>query len=87
MNDTNSNKFKNPQGALTFRIIAIGFVLYMLGEMLVAYFKGGADAPSLTMVLIGAVVLGGGAVFVGLLTWKAWKAETKKKDEENEETV
>ena len=85
MNETNSNQFKNPKGALTFRILAIGIILYLLADLLGAYFKGGADAPSLTLILIATVVLGGGAIFVGILTWKAWKQDTAKKEETEEE--
>lgn len=81
MNETNSNQFKSPKGALTFRILAIGIIVYLLADLLLAYFKGGADAPSLTLILVASVVLGGGAVFVGYLTWKAWKQDTENKEE------
>lgn len=81
MNETNSNQFKSPKGALTFRIVAIGAILYFLADLLLAYFKGGPDAPSLTLILAATVILGGGAVLVAVLTWKAWKKDTESKDE------
>ena len=58
-----------------FRLVAMGVVLYWLMQTVVAYFKGGPDAPSLTLLIISIVVLGGGAALVGWLTWKTWKAE------------
>lgn len=80
MNDHNSNQFKSPKGALTFRIAAIGIILYILADLLLAYCKGGEGAPSLTLILIACVILGGGAVLVGILTWKAWKRDKESED-------
>lgn len=68
-------KARNAKGALTFRILCICVVLYWLGELVVAYFKGGPDAPDLTLLIAAILVLGGGAVLVAFLTWKAWKVE------------
>ena len=65
----------NATRALMFRLVAMGVVLYWLMQTVVAYFKGGPDAPSLTLLLVSIVVLGGGAVLIGWLTWKSWKAE------------
>ena len=81
MNDTNSNQFRSPKGALTFRILAIGVILYFLADLILAYVKGGESAPSLVLILTATVILGGGAVLVGILTWKAWKEDTKKDEE------
>ena len=50
-------------------------VLYWLYELVATYLKGGPEAPSLALLLVGIVVLGGGGVFVAWLTWKAWKAD------------
>lgn len=81
MKNTDSNQFKSPKGALTFRILAIGIILYILADLLLAYVKGGEGAPPLTLILVATVILGGGAVFVAVLTWKAWKKDTEEKDE------
>ena len=81
MNDTNSNQFRSPKGALTFRILAIGMILYLLADLLLSYFKGGEGAPSLLFILVSTLILGGGAVFVAILTWKAWKKDTENKEE------
>ncbi len=71
--------------ALMFRIVAIGFVLYLLFQTVVGYVKGGPEAPSLTLLLVSIVVLGGGAALIGWLTWKAWKAEQILAEAEQEE--
>ena len=83
MNDTNSNGFKNPKGALTFRILAIGIILYILADLWLAFVKGGEGAPGLTFIAAATAILGGGAVLVAILTWKAWKKDTE--DKENKE--
>ena len=50
------------------RIILNGTALlllaYMLAKVVQAYLIGGADAPSVKVLLLGIVVLGGGIVFV-----------------------
>lgn len=81
MNDTNSNGFKNPKGALTFRILAIGIILYILADLVLAFVKGGEGAPSLTFILVASAILGGGAVLVAILTWKAWKKDTEEQND------
>ena len=78
MNDTNPNPVRNPKGALAFRIFAIGAILYFLADLILAYVKGGEGAPTPALILVATVILGGGAILVGILTWKAWKEETKK---------
>lgn len=85
MNDTKPTPARSPKGALTFRVLAIGVILYILADLLLAYFKGGEGAPELTLILIAAVVLGGGAVFLSILTWKAWKKDTEEKRENENE--
>ena len=49
------------------RIILNGTALllaYMLAKIVQAYIAGGTDAPSVKVLLLGIVVLGGGIVFV-----------------------
>ena len=67
----------NAQRALMFRLLCIGVVLYWLAELVIGYFKGGPDAPDLTLLIVAIVVLGGGAALVGYLTWKSWKLESE----------
>lgn len=43
---------------------ALLLLAYMLAKVVQAYIVGGADAPSVKVLLLGIVVLGGGIVFV-----------------------
>ena len=80
-----NNRMQRAQRALGFRVVAILVVLYWLMQTVVGYFKGGPDAPDLTLLLVSIVVLGGGAVLVGVMAWKAWKAEKALAEMEAEE--
>ena len=66
---------RNPNNVLTIRIMGVLFVLYMLAQIVQGYIAGGEDAPSLGLLLLAIVVLGGGAVFIGILGWKEWKRD------------
>ena len=65
----------NANQALAFRILALAVVLYWLFDIVKGYFQGGPDAPSLTLVILSVVLLGGGAAYVAWNTWKAWKQD------------
>ena len=71
------SKVQKANRGLAFRLFAIGVVLYWLAELVIDYFKGGPEAPTLTLLIVAVLVLGGGAVLVGILTWKTWKAEKR----------
>lgn len=65
---------RNPSNLLTFRVLAVGYVLYLCYNIVKLYLAGGPDAPSLTTLLIGLVVLGGGAIFIGIISYREWKS-------------
>ena len=65
---------------IPFRLIAIAFLLYMLVDIVCKYVQGGPDAPTTFALVLAAVIMGGGSVLVGWLTWRNWKQA--KKDEE-----
>ena len=64
---------------LVFRGLAVGIVLYWLGDIVLGFFRGGPEAPSLLLLILSIVVLGGGAVFIALDAWELWK---KSKEEQ-----
>ena len=70
---TDFRKTNDASRVALFRLAAIGVVLYWLFGIAKAYFQGGPEAPSLTLLLIAIVVMGGGSACIGLLTWKNWK--------------
>ncbi|MBP3634249.1 MAG: hypothetical protein J6J43_06725 [Oscillospiraceae bacterium] len=65
-----------------FRLIAVVYLAYLLIDLVVKYLKGGAEAPSLGLLLLSVLVLGGGTVFVAILTWRDWKKSQEKDKEE-----
>lgn len=77
----------NPTTMLLFRVLAIGYVLWMLKGLVEAYVAGGPDAPSLGMLLGAIAVLGGGCVFIGIMTYKQWKKMKVLEKEYNEEVA
>ena len=64
---------RNPSNVAMFRVIAIGYVAYLCINMVKLYMEGGPDAPSLTTLIIGLVVLGGGVAFMAFVSYKEWK--------------
>ena len=64
---------RNPNNTVMFRLLAVGYVGYLCFNMIQLYLEGGADAPSLTTLIVGIVVLGGGALFLAFLTYREWK--------------
>ena len=64
---------RNPNNIVAFRVLAIGYIGYMCVNMIKLYTEGGPDAPSLTALILGMVVLGGGAAFLAFIAYKEWK--------------
>lgn len=73
----------DPKQALIFRLIASGLVLYWLLQIVRDYIAGGSEAPSLLLLIIACVFMGGGAVLIALLSIRNWKkAKAEKKEDE-----
>lgn len=64
---------RNPSNVVMFRVLAVGYVAYLCIQMVKTYTEGGIDAPSLPMLIAGLVILGGGAIFLAILTYKEYK--------------
>ena len=61
------------QNALMIRLLAAGYILYMLFQTIKSYIAGGEEAPTVFVLLISIVVLGGGAVFILLLAFRQYR--------------
>lgn len=59
--------------ALLLRLAVAGYLVYLLIKVIRGYVSGGADAPSLLVLLIAILVLGGGAVVIALISYLSWK--------------
>ena len=64
---------RNPSNTVAFRLLAIGYVGYLCINMVKLYTAGGPDAPSLPVLIGGLAVLGGGALFLAIISYKEWK--------------
>ena len=64
---------RNPNNVVMFRVLAIGYVIYLCVQMVKTYTEGGPDAPSLGLLIGGIAILGGATVFLGILSYKEWK--------------
>lgn len=82
--ETEENKTpRNPSNLAMFRVLAIGYVGYLCVNMVKLYLAGGPDAPSLPTLILGLVVLGGGALFLAFVSYREWKRSKVAFDEYN----
>ena len=63
----------NPTNMIMFRLLAVGYILWMLKDLVVMYIEGGEDAPSLPLLLGTAVVFIAGCVFILWASVKQYK--------------
>ena len=64
---------RNPSNTIMFRLLAVGYVAYLCINMIKLYTEGGPDAPSLPLLIGGIALLGGGAIFLAVISYKEWK--------------
>lgn len=69
----NKPRIKNPSMMVTMYGAVIAVVLYMLWQIISAYRAGGEEAPTLTVLIVACVLLGGGCVFIACLAVRLWK--------------
>lgn len=72
---------RNPNNTVAFRVLAIGYIGYMCVNMIKLYTEGGPDAPSLTALIAGVALLGGGCIFLAIISYKEWKRGKAAYDE------
>lgn len=64
---------RNPNSTVAFRVLAIGYVGYMCINIIKLYLEGGPEAPSLGGLIGGVALLGGGCIFLAIITYREWK--------------
>ena len=77
----------NPSTMIMFRVLAIGYVLWILKDLVAAYIAGGEEAPSLPLLIGAILVLGAGCVVVGIMSYKQWKQMKEAQKIYNEEVA
>ncbi|MEA4964499.1 MAG: hypothetical protein VB055_01585 [Oscillospiraceae bacterium] len=76
---------RKANGSLAIRILAMFYVFYMLFSLVKLYLAGGEGAPSLSLLIAGIVLLGGGGIGVGIFALRLYRqarANAKKPPEE-----
>jgi len=75
---------RNPDNVFLFRLLAVGYILYTVWKTISLYLEGGEDAPKLWMLCLSTVLLGGGAIVLAVISYKAWKKAKAQQLEEAE---
>lgn len=83
-------KSKDPKGPVNPRVranvygLAALYLAYLLYQIAKPYLTRDPYGPTTGQFVLGLVVLGGGAVFLGLMSWKMFKAPPPEGPEEAE---
>ena len=73
---------RNVKVMLTIRAVAAVYLVYMAYDMIKLYMEDSTDKPDLALVIGGAAFLVAGGIFIGILTYREWRAHQKKEAEE-----
>lgn len=79
---TASNNKNRNDSMLMFRLLAAGYILYMAWQIVKAYMEGGEEAPSVLILVLSIVLLGGGAVFILVISLKQYRANKQQIEEQ-----
>lgn len=72
-------KVRNPIAMVTLHIVVICYAVYLFYTVLRDYLAGGENAPTLTTLIVGAVLLLGGAVLVGVMSYRLYQQTKQEK--------
>ena len=79
----------NPNALLGIRALAVGYLIYCLWQIVKMYMEGGEEAPSVWLLILAIVVLGGGAIWIAIMTFlklrQLKEEERARLDEEDAE--
>ena len=74
----------NPTTMLLFRVIGVGYVLWLWKDLVKLYLAGGADAPSLKMVIITGVFFWGIGIWLLIVSFRFYKKMKAEYDAYND---
>ena len=75
----------DPGKMVLFRLLAVGYLLYTLYQMVTSYIAGGEDAPSVGLLIAAIVIFAGGSLWIGLITYKQYKQIRAEREAQLEE--
>lgn len=75
---------RNPDNYFMFKLLAAGYLLYLLWDIIKMYMAGGEDQPSVLLMVCSFAVLGGGAVYIGITSFLQWRRFKKEAQEEEQ---
>jgi hypothetical protein len=81
-NEESAPRPRNIKAMLAVRAVAAVYLLYMAYDMVKLYLEDTTEKPDLALVIGGAVFLVAGGIFIGILTYREWRAYQKKEAEE-----
>lgn len=77
----------NPTTMIFFRLLAVGYVLWIWKDLIKAYIEGGADAPSLTMVIVTGVIFVGTGAWILITSFRQYKRMKAEYDAYNDDVA
>lgn len=80
--DRENRPAPNPKGRASLYALCALYLGYLLYQMLNTAFAPGADRPPSYLLVLGVVILGGGAVALLLLAWRIYRAPEPREPEE-----
>jgi len=81
-NRDNSNRPRNPDNYFMFKLLGAGYLLYLVYDIIKMYIAGGEDQPSVFLLVLSIVVLGGGAIFIAVHSFLQWRRHKREAAEE-----
>ena len=76
----------NPRSHGAVYLLAVVYLCYLIFQMVKRYLAGGPDAPSVSLLVGGIALLGGGCVILGILARKMFLMPVEEETEQESET-
>lgn len=71
---------RNPSNGFALRLMAAGIVLYWYYQIVKLYLNGGEEAPSLLLLILSGVLMVGGALAVGIMSYRLYRTEKAQQE-------
>lgn len=86
--DTQENSQpRNPSTMIFFRLLAVGYVLWIVKDLIKAYIEGGPDAPSLVVIIVSTIVFVAASVWIVVFSIRQYKGMKAEFDAYNEQVA